>query len=323
MPILKHDSIIKRKLIIPRRDFQQMIEVNNLRKEYDGIVAVDGISFKVEKEEIFALLGPNGAGKTTTIKSILGLINYEGKIKIDGMEARSNEKKIKKHLGYLPERVAFYDNLTALQTLQFFAELKGLKDVDFMAILEEVGLKDDANRKVGGYSKGMLQRLGFAQCIMGSPSLLILDEPTTGLDAVGAYELRRKIKELNEKGVTILLSSHILSEVQELSHRVAIMNKGKIVAIDTVENLSKKFEVQPKLRVELQRPSERIVKLVREIKSVKDVKAEGNILEILCPPTVKLSIINAIENAGGKIVDFKTVEPTLEEIFIKVVKENE
>jgi len=135
--------------------------------------------------------------------------------------------------------------------------------------------------------------------------------------------LRKKIKKLNEEGVTILLSSHILSEVQELSHRVAIMNKGKIVAIDTVENLSKKFEVQPKLRVKLQRPSERIVKLVKSIKSVKDVKMEENVLEILCPPSAKLSIINTIEEAGGKIVDFKTVEPTLEEIFIKVVKEDE
>jgi len=300
-----------------------MIEVSNLRKEYDGVVAVDGISFKVEKGEIFALLGPNGAGKTTTIKSILGLINYEGEIKIEGKEGRSNEKEIKRKLGYLPEKVAFYDNLTAIQTLQFFAELKGLKNVDFMALLKEVGLEKDAERKVGGYSKGMLQRLGFAQCIMGSPSLLILDEPTTGLDAVGAYELRDKIKRLNEEGVTILLSSHILSEVQELSDRVAIMNKGKVVAIDTVENLSKKFEVEPRLRVELQRPSEYILKVVKGIKSVKDVKADGNVLEILCPPSAKLSIINTIEEAGGKILDFKTVEPTLEEIFIKVVKENE
>ncbi len=300
-----------------------MIEVKRLRKEYDGIVAVDEISFKVEKGEIFALLGPNGAGKTTTIKAILGLINYEGEISIDGMNVRERGKEIKKKIGYLPESVAFYDNLTALQTLQFFAELKGIKDADLMKLLKEVGLEKDANRKVGGFSKGMLQRLGLAQCLLGEPELLILDEPTTGLDAVGAYEVRKKIKELNEGGVTILLSSHILSEVQELSHRVAIMNKGKIIAIDTVENLSKKLEIQPKLRVELQRPSNRIVNLVKEIKSVKDVKVDGNILEISCPPSAKLAIINAIEEAGVKIIDFKTVEPTLEEIFIKMVKEDE
>ncbi len=300
-----------------------MIEVRGLRKEYDGVVAVDGISFKVEKGEIFALLGPNGAGKTTTIKAILGLINYEGEISINGMNVVERGKEVKKKIGYLPESVAFYDNLTALQTLQFFAELKGIKDADLMKLLKEVGLEKDANRKVGGFSKGMLQRLGLAQCLLGEPELLILDEPTTGLDAVGAYEVRNKIRELNERGVTILLSSHILSEVQELSHRVAIMNKGKIIAIDTVENLSKKLEIQPKLRLELQRPSNRIVNLVKEIKSVKDVKVDGNILEISCPPSAKLSIINAIEEAGIKIIDFKTVEPTLEEIFIKMVKEDE
>jgi len=194
-----------------------MIKVKNLRKEYDNIIAVDGVSFEVKKGEIFSLLGPNGAGKTTTIKSILGLINYDGEIEIDGKNMKEREKEIKKLVGYLPERVAFYDNLTAFQTLQFFAELKGVEDkID--ELLKEVGLEKDVNRKVSGFSKGMLQRLGFAQCLLGNPKLLILDEPTTGLDAVGAYELRNKVKELNKKGVTILFSSHILSEVQELSH---------------------------------------------------------------------------------------------------------
>ena len=299
-----------------------MIKVKNLRKEYDNIIAVDGVSFEVKKGEIFSLLGPNGAGKTTTIKSILGLINYDGEIEIDGKNMKEREKEIKKLVGYLPERVAFYDNLTAFQTLQFFAELKGVEDkID--ELLKEVGLEKDANRKVGGFSKGMLQRLGFAQCLLGNPKLLILDEPTTGLDAVGAYELRNKVKELNKKGVTILFSSHILSEVQELSHRVAIMNKGKIVAIDTVENLSKKLEIQPKLRVELQQSSPYIINVIKGIKSVKDIKVDKNILEITCPASAKLSIINTIENEGGKIVDFKTIEPTLEEVFMKVVKENE
>ncbi len=300
-----------------------MIEVNNLRKEYDGVVAVDGISFKVEKKEIFALLGPNGAGKTTTIKAILGLINYEGEIKINGMDARKSGKGIKKFIGYLPENVAFYDNLTALQILQFLAELKGVENADLMSLLKEVGLEKDANRKVGEFSKGMIQRLGFAQCLLGEPKLLILDEPTSGLDALGAYEIRKKIKELNEKGVTIFLSSHILSEVQELSDRVAIINRGKIVVLDSVEELSKKLDIQPKLRIEIQHPSSKILGLVKEIKSVKDVKLDGNVLEVTCPPSAKLAIINAVEQAGGKIIDFKTVEPTLEEIFVKVVKEDE
>jgi len=198
-----------------------------------------------------------------------------------------------------------------------------VENADLMSLLKEVGLEKDANRKVGEFSKGMIQRLGFAQCLLGEPKLLILDEPTSGLDALGAYEIRKKIKELNEKGVTIFLSSHILSEVQELSDRVAIINRGKIVAVDSVEELSKKLDIQPKLRIELQRPSSRILSLVKEIKSVKDAKLDGNVLEVTCPPSAKLAIINAVEQAGGKIIDFKTVEPTLEEIFVKVVKEDE
>ena len=310
-------------IYILRKDLHKMIEVKNLRKEYDDIVAVDNISFKVERGEVFALLGPNGAGKTTTIKSILNLIRYDGDIILNGLNTTGENKADKHILGYLPEKVSFYDNLTALQTLKFFAELKGLKNIDLMSILKEVGLEKDSNRRVGGYSKGMLQRLGFAQCLLGSPNLFIFDEPTVGLDAVGAYEVRAKIKELNEHGATVLLSSHILSEVQELSHRVAIMNKGKIIEIDSVENLSKKLEIQPKLQIELKKASDTVVAMVDELKFTKNVKLEGNILEVVCPPNEKLTIINAIEKKGFQIVDFKTVEPSLEEIFIKVVKNHE
>ncbi|HDN50467.1 MAG TPA: ABC transporter ATP-binding protein [Thermoplasmatales archaeon] len=299
-----------------------MISIKNLRKEYGTVTAVDGISFEVKRGEVFALLGPNGAGKTTTIKAILGLIQYEGDIFIDGMNARENKKRIKKMIGYLPEKVAFYDNLTALQTLQFYAELKGIHDADLPALLKEVNLERDANRKVGGFSKGMVQRLGLAQSLLGTPELLILDEPTTGLDALGAFEVRTKIRELSEQGNTILLSSHILSEVQELSHRVAILNKGSIVAIDTVENLSKKLDVQPKLRIELEHVSDEMVQQVSALDGVRDVTVEGNVIEAICPPNAKLSIIKTLEEAGGTVVDFKTVEPSLEEIFIKVVKDH-
>jgi len=299
-----------------------MISIKNLRKEYGTVTAVDGISFEVKKGEVFALLGPNGAGKTTTIKALLGLIQYEGEIAVSGMDAGAHEKHIKKMIGYLPEKVAFYDNLTALQTLQFYAELKGVEDADLPGLLRAVGLEGEAHRKVGGFSKGMIQRLGLAQSLLGSPELLILDEPTTGLDALGAFEVRTKIRELSEQGNTILLSSHILSEVQELSHRVAILNRGKIVAIDTVENLSKKLDVQPKLRIELEHVSDEMVQRVRALEDVRDVTVKGNVIEAICPPSAKLSIIKTIEEAGGTVVDFKTVEPSLEEIFIKVVKDH-
>ena len=298
-----------------------MISVKNLKKIYGDIVAVDGISFNVEKGEIFSLLGPNGAGKTTTIKALLGLIKIDdGEIRINGIDVFSNGKKTKENIGYVPERASFYDNLTALQTLKFFSELKGV-DEDCMALLKEFDLEKDANRKVVNFSKGMIQRLAIAQCLIGKPKLLILDEPTMGLDAVGAYKVREKIRELNENGITIFFSSHILSEVQEISHRVAILNKGKIIAIDTIENLGKMLEVHPKLRIELQRPSSYILNVVKNVRGVEDVKMEKNIIEIICSPNAKTNVIKAIEEAGGKIIDFKTVEPSLEEIFMKMVRE--
>jgi ABC-type multidrug transport system ATPase subunit len=300
-----------------------MIDVRNFKKEYNGVLAVDTISFSVKKGEVFALLGPNGAGKTTTIKAILGLIKYHGDITINGLTINDKGKEIKKILGYLPETVSFYDNLTAVQTLKFFAELKGIKDQDIMGLLKEVGLEDDANRKVGNYSKGMLQRLGLAQSLLGNAQILILDEPTSGLDAVGAYDVRKKIKKLSETGNTILLCSHILSEVQEVCDQVAILNKGKIMAIDTVDNLSKKLRIQPKLKIKIEDITDEIVKQITKIKSVKNVKVDGDMLEVTCPPTTKLAVINAIEKAGLQISDFSTVEPSLEEVFMKMVSKNE
>ena len=300
-----------------------MIEVKNLVKKYGNNVAVDDISFSVEKGEIFSLLGPNGAGKTTTIKALLGLIKIDrGEIKIDGKDIFLNGKEVKKNIGYLPETPSFYDNLTALQTLKFFAELKGV-DEDCMQLLKEVGLEDVANRKISTFSKGMVQRLALAQSLIGKPKLLILDEPTSGLDAIASYRMRQKIKELNKNGVTVLFSSHILSEVQEVSHRVAILNKGKLVAIDTIDELGKKFEMNPKIKIELQRPSSYILNLVKNVRGVEEAKMEKNVLEVICNPAVKLNVLKAIEEAGGKIIDFKTEEPSLEEIFTKMVNEND
>ena len=300
-----------------------MIEVKGLVKKYRDVTAVNGISFKVEKGEIFSLLGPNGAGKTTTIKALLGLIKIDGgEIKIDGKDIFHDGKEIKKSIGYLPETPSLYDNLTALQTLQFFADLKGVNE-DCMKLLKEVGLEDVANRKVATFSKGMVQRLALAQSLIGKPKLLILDEPTSGLDAIASYKIREKIKELNKNGTTILFSSHILSEVQEISDRVAILNKGKIIEVDSIEKLGKKFEMNPRLKIELQRPSTYIQNFVKNVRGVEEVKMDKNVLEVVCNPSVKLNVLRAIEEAGGKIIDFKTEEPSLEEIFMKMVNEND
>jgi len=299
-----------------------ILEIRGLTKDYGDVRAVDNLSLDIEKGEIFALLGPNGAGKTTTIKSILGVIfPTKGEIKINGFDVIKEGRKARKNIGYLPERVAFYDNLTAIQTMEFYAELRGASMKECVELLKDVGLEGEMDKKVGNYSKGMVQRLGLAQAMIGNPSLLILDEPTGGLDPRGAWQIRQKIKELNENGTTIFLSSHILGEVQEVSSNVAILNHGKLIAKDTLGNLGKKLNIQPTLVIELQRPSPSILGRVKQVKGVDDAKLSGNVVEVICNPRAKTNIISAIEEAGGKITDFRTVEPSLEQVFLRFTED--
>lgn len=299
-----------------------IVEIKDLTKNYGELKAVDNVSIEVKKGEVFALLGPNGAGKTTIIKSMIGaLFPTAGEIKINGFDVVKDGRKARKNIGYLPENVSFYDNLTAMQTMEFYAELRGASKEECLELLKNVGLEGEVNKKVGNYSKGMVQRLGVAQVMIGNPSLLILDEPTGGLDPKGSWQIRQKIKDLNENGTTIFISSHILSEVQEVSDRVAILNHGKLIAIDTLDNLGKKLDLQPVLKIELQRPSTQILSRVKQVKGVKDARLSENVINVTCNPRAKLNIINAIEGAGGKIIDFKTVEPSLEEVFLKFTGE--
>jgi len=299
-----------------------ILEIKGLTKDYGDVRAVDNLSLEIKKGEIFALLGPNGAGKTTTIKSILGVIfPTEGEIKINGFDVIKEGKKARKDIGYLPERVAFYDNLTAIQTMEFYAELRGASRKECIELLKDVGLDGEMDKKVGNYSKGMVQRLGLAQAMIGNPSLLILDEPTGGLDPRGSWQIRQKIKELNENGTTIFLSSHILGEVQEVSSSVAILNHGKLIAKDTLDNLGKKLNIQPTLVIELQRPSQSILSRVKKVKGVDDAKLSGNVIEVICNPRAKTNIINAVEEEGGKITHFRTVEPSLEQVFLRFTED--
>ncbi len=299
-----------------------IVEIKELTKKYGELTAVDNLNLTIEEGEIFSLLGPNGAGKTTTIKAMLGLIMPTvGKIKIHGYDVMSEGKKARKYVGYLPEMTAFYDNLTGMQTLEFYAELRGEDKSICIELLKEMGLENDAQRKVGEYSKGMIQRLGLAQAMIGNLPLLVLDEPTAGLDPRGSWQIRRKIKELNNNGTTVFLSSHILSEVQEVSNRVAILHHGKLLALDTIENLSKKLELQPRLQIKLENPSSQLLEKVMKIKGVRDAKLTEDTIEVICSPKAKTDIINGIEKSGGKIIDFRTAEPSLEEVFLKFTEE--
>ncbi len=299
-------------------NLNSVIEVKNLTKNFNGFKAVDNLSLSVKKGEIFGFLGPNGAGKTTTIKSILGLISHDkGTIKINGKNLSEDGIKIKKNIGYLPELVSFYNNLTALQNMEFYAELKNSDKSQCPKLLQDIGLGDSGNKKVGEFSKGMKQRLGMARAMIGSPSLMILDEPASGLDPRGVKLVRDIIKKLNDQGVTLFISSHILSEIQAVCTQVGIIKKGVLVAHDSMESLSEKSQVKPKVFVEVKEIDESIKKAVMKIKGTSNVIIRGKIIEVSCDPDLRSKIITEITNSGGEIVNFWTKEASLEDVFMK------
>ena len=300
------------------------IEVADLTKKYKDLTAVDNLSFNVRTGEIFGLLGPNGAGKTTTIKAILGLIHINsGKIKINGFDIKEEDIEARKSVGYLPERVAFYDNLTPLQTLHFFCELRGDDKSVAKPLISEVGLEEAINRKVGTYSKGMVQLLGVAQVRIGNPPVYILDEPMAGLDARWVKIIRERIKMLNKQGATILFSSHILTEVENLCDRVAIIDKGKLIAEDTVSNLNKYLRIKPRLEISIPSLNGKVPKVIRDLKGVEAVDAKDDTLFVTCESSVRSRVITNLEKAGLKIAGIKTIEPSLEEAFVKLISKDE
>jgi len=230
-----------------------IIETVNLTKRYNRQTAVKDLSFKVNEGEVFGFLGPNGAGKTTTLLMLMGLSHPSaGYAKVCGFDPLRSAREVKRIAGYLPENVGFYGDLDAVQNLKYVASLNGIQtdkaSEKIDELLDLVGLKQDARKKVGAFSRGMKQRLGFAEVLIKDPKLLFLDEPTIGLDPDGALRLMEFIKSLNrDKQITVLLSSHNLYQVQKISHRVGIMIHGEMVAEGTIESLAKeKFGVGEK-----------------------------------------------------------------------------
>lgn len=299
----------------------EALAVRGLTKVYNGLRAVDELHLAVRRGEVYGFLGPNGAGKTTTIKMILGLtVPDRGEVRIDGRDPFRDPHGVKGRIGFLPERIAFYPNLTALQTLRFYAELRGAGDGGLRELLAGVGLRSFADKKVGTFSKGMVQLLGVAQTMIGSPDLLILDEPTSGLDPNWARMVKDRIREANERGASVFFSSHILGEVQELAHRVGIIDRGKLVAEDTVGNLGRSLDLKPRLRLDVGPMQGPAARALEGIPGVASVKTHGSELVVACDHEAKARVLGALEAAGIRVLDFRTEEPTLEEVFLRVTR---
>jgi len=294
-----------------------MIKIENLVKNYRSTRALQGVSLEVQRGETFAIVGPNGAGKTTLLNTILGLIHpTEGRILVDNIEVSKNQKEIKKRIGYVPQRISFHDNLSVFEVIEFYSELRGTNNTKLENILSAVGILEQRNKKVGALSGGMLQRLALAQAIISDPPILILDEPTISLDPEGRIAFKKLIREEKSRGKTILLSSHILSYIEELAERIGILVRGKIVALDTLEGLRTRLKMGSILEVVIENPSPLGVKLLEDL-GAKNTEIRGKNLRCLISPKDKTSVIKVLLENEFNIVDFWTEDPSLEEIFIK------
>lgn len=304
----------------PPSPVNAVITVSHVTKRYKDTTAVDDVSFSVRPGEIFGFLGPNGAGKTTILKAILGLIRTDGgTITINGHNIHHDGIQAKKQIAYLPERVALYDNLTPTQTLRFFCELRGEDPAQIPGILKEVGLDQASDRKVGGFSKGMIQLLGIAQAIIGHPSICIFDEPSSGLDPRWTRVVRDKIRHLNDNGATVIFSSHILSEVESLCDRVAIIDKGHLIAQDSLQKIQSVVQTKPRLEITIPGLQGKTPKVLQGIHGISDLLVKGDVITLTCDPALRGKIITLLEEAGFAVGNIKTIEPSLEDAFIKLV----
>ncbi len=307
-----------------------MVEIQGLSKRYGNINAVTNLNFTIEKGEILGFLGPNGAGKSTTMNIITGyLAASEGTVKVCGYDIMKDPKEVKKRIGYLPEQPPLYMDLTVKEYLDFVSDLKMVgrkeKKSQLDDIMELVKITDVSKRLVKNLSKGYKQRVGLAQALIGSPEVLILDEPTVGLDPKQIIEIRKLIKALGKEH-TIILSSHILPEVSAVCERVVIINKGQIAAIDTPENLSKAFGSSTRFTISVAGPKGSVQSLLNgiygvsyvEAVSTKDDDVNSFIVDSSKEVDVRRPIFFELAKAGYPIIELKSVDMSLEDIFLQI-----
>ena len=307
-----------------------MIEVNNLVKRYGEHVAVDHLSFQIEKGKIYGFLGPNGAGKSTTMNIITGYIaSTEGEVKINGYDILEEPEKAKKCIGYLPELPPLYFDMTVLEYLEFSADLKKIPRKNKYDMIEEVmemvKITDMQHRLIKNLSKGYRQRVGLAQAILGYPEVIILDEPTVGLDPKQIIEIRNLIKELKKKH-TVILSSHILSEVSAVCDYILIISHGKLVASDTPENLSKLAAGSNYIFMQVKGSKEKIKNTLEVMEGVKEVTIDGKCkdgswnvkINIEDQIDVREKIFYGLADAKCAILEMQTKKVSLEEIFLEL-----
>ena len=312
-----------------------MIKVKNITKKYGSFTAVEDISFEIQEGEIVGFLGPNGAGKSTTMNMITGFIEQtEGEIEVAGFDTLKNPKKAKKNIGYMPEGVPLYYDLTVKEFVTYMAQMKKVDKKEIkekvQKVLKETGLEEVQNKLTKNLSRGYKQRVSMAGALVSNPKILILDEPTVGLDPKQVTEIRSLIKSLG-KDHTVILSSHILSEVSQICNKVIIINKGKIVAIDTPENLENKVSTDNTIYVTVEDNENKVEQVKGQIEGIKEIKLvqenEDKTKQYMITgeegKDLRKLVFEVFARENITIFEMKKVDVTLEDAFMKLIEGGE
>jgi len=311
-----------------------LISVEKLTKRYPAKTAIEGMSFQVERGEILGFLGPNGAGKTTTMRIITGFMPAtDGKVSVDGFDVFENPLDVRRRIGYLPESPPLYLEMTVSSYLRFVAKIKGVLkqklDIEVKRVMERVNIADVQDRIISKLSKGYKQRVGLAQALLNDPPVLILDEPTIGLDPKQIHEVRELIKDLAGNH-TVVLSTHILPEVEQTCHRVIIIDHGKIVAVDTPKNLRSQLQGAERISIEVQGPFSEVVSKLKAMPGVVDVQKVGDLdgrhklqIESELQKDLRSDLARTIVQNGWGLYELQSATMSLEDIFLKLTTAEE
>jgi len=306
-----------------------VIETTDLTKAYNDFVAVDGLNLHIDEGEVFGFLGPNGAGKTTTILMLMGLTEpTSGAARVCGHDPTREPLKVKRSVGYLPEKVGFYEDLTARQNLDYMAALNGLSQEDASRkideLLDTIGLSEVAEQKVGKFSHGMKQRLGIADVMIKDPKVAFFDEPTAGIDPEGIEQVLNLITSMAKRKTTVVLCSHQLHQVQRVCTRIGILAKGRLVAEGSVDRLGRDVLGGGKVRIEVQvsQPTSKLISSIKNIKGVIDVESSGDLLLVSCDEDLRPQVARAVVDSDSLLVQMKIEEYGLEEIYMKYFRES-